>query len=326
MRLLQPAHGFDWFSLGTHRFRLATSRVPVTSCPHMTPAPWWAEEARAVISLGDVPSQSLGILWCQAQRISRLRENTSSELLLLDFQAQPLLKALWRDLETHSDGVTHALAIRRSEVTHQLHSHQWSSLRFREEWESMEAESADAFLDGLWGIDRLTLGEERPAFAQVNMASRSARISDFLEVVEPSANDLIFDLGSGNGKVALTIAASTSARVVGVELGESYVRFANNTAQTCGLGNAEFVHQDVCDVSLSEGTAFYLFHPFYGEVAACVADKLAVVARKKSVVVYLQGPSFGFGEYFSRHVDDGAFREEVRQGPCSDLRVLRSAI
>lgn len=157
------------------------------------------------------------------------------------------------------------------------------------------------------------------------MSSRAHRVADFLSVTEPEDDDVVIDIGSGSGKVALTVGASTFAEVRGVEYGDSYVASARHTAAALGLENVAFEHADVRDVDLSQGSIFYLYYPFHGEPARAVAETLGRLGRTKDITVYGSGPSADFGEHFMTQVENGALELCGLRGEFSEAFVLRSA-
>lgn len=150
-------------------------------------------------------------------------------------------------------------------------------------------------------------------------------MADFLSVTEPAGDDVGFDLGSGSGKLALTVAASTFTSVRGVEFEPTYASAARRSAQWLGLGNVAFDTADVRDVELSGGSVFYLYYPFHGLVARTVAQRLGALAREKDIAIYLSGPQHDFGEFFLGEVAAGALSLTARRGEFGEVLHLESA-
>ncbi|WP_267573840.1 methyltransferase domain-containing protein [Corallococcus sp. bb12-1] len=276
---------------------------------------------------------SLGAQWELFERFSFVQENVEPALLLLDVQARPELQVLWTELEARALLVTAALDAAGEDVAQRLRTGGLSPARFREQWEGLgfteatgrASTAADDWLEGLLRISRITTGQNRPPFGQVNMASRAERISDFLSVTSPGQSDTVYDLGCGNGKFAITVAASSAARVKGVEYGQTYVDSARRNGERFALPNLEFIHADVRDVDLSDGTAFYLYFPFWGEVAHAVARTLGDIAQARNITVYASGPRLDYGEHFLEQVSQGALRLAPERLDFADVMVLRSA-
>jgi hypothetical protein len=306
--------------------------LPPTSPPPCA-APWWVERAEALLVARDLRTLDLGALWELFERFSFVRENVEPDLLVLDVRARPELQSLWEALEVHALSVTEALESAGDDVARQLRTGALAPARFRERWEGFgfteavgrASTAADDWLDGLLRISRITTGQNRPPFGQVNLASRAWRISDFLSTTSPGQHDTVYDLGCGNGKFAITVAASSSARVKGVEYGQTYVESARLNGERFALPNLEFIHADVRDVDLSDGTAFYLYFPFWGEVAHAVARMLGDLARHRDITVYASGPRHDYGEHFLEQVSRGALCLAPGRRDFQDVMVLRSA-
>jgi 23S rRNA (uracil1939-C5)-methyltransferase len=307
--------------------------TPTSPTPRAAAAPWWVARAEALLASKDLRTLELGALWELLERFSFVRENVEPDLLLLDVRARPELQSLWDALEARALRVTEALDAAGDDVAEQLRTGALAPERFRERWEGLgftEADgrastAADDWLEGLLRISRITTGQDRPPFGQVNMASRAHRISDFLSITRPGPRDTVYDLGCGNGKFAITVAASSSARVKGVEYGQAYVESARRTGERFALPNLEFIHSDVREVDLSDGTAFYLYFPFWGEVAHAVARMLGDVARARDITVYASGPRHDYGEHFLEQVSQGALCLAPQRQDFVDVMVLRSA-
>jgi 23S rRNA (uracil1939-C5)-methyltransferase len=276
---------------------------------------------------------ALGALWNLSERLQFVRENVEPALLAADFAAHPDAQQVWAAFEQREPQVHAALAEEGRRLTGRVRRGELGPAQFRASLEELGfvphveggGTPADDYLDAMFQVARYTLGEERPAFGMPNMASRAHRVADFLAVARPGAEDVVLDIGSGGGKVALTVAASTCTRVRGVEYGGAYVASARGTAEHLGLGNVHFEHADVRDVDLSVGSIFYLYYPFHGEVALAVAQALGRLARSKDITVYASGPGNGFGEHFFAQVESGALSLCERRGEFSEVFVMRSA-
>jgi SAM-dependent methyltransferase len=77
----------------------------------------------------------------------------------------------------------------------------------------------------------------------------------------------ILDIGAGVGKFCIVGALTTRAVFVGVEQRASLVETARVAATRSGALRASFVHANALDVDFAEFDAFYLFNPFYEQIA-----------------------------------------------------------
>ena len=276
---------------------------------------------------------SLGALWNLAEGLRFVRDNVQPALLAQDEVATPGVSEQWRSFLTREGLVRQALSLATGLELASIRGGARAPEAFRAHWEglgfvahlSRDGTPADDYLDALFLTSRLSIVSSDSPLANVNLASRAARVADFLSVAAPGRSDVVFDLGSGSGKLALTVAASSVATVQGVELLESAVDDANGSAVALGLQNVTFHRADVRDVDLSAGSVFYLYFPFRGEVASSVAATLGALARQKDITVYASGPLRDYGEYFAREVEQGAFRPLQRRGEFDEVFVLHSA-
>ena len=297
----------------------------------MAANPWWIARVTALLAPADVRALDLGALWRLRERLQFVRLNVDPALLGDDLAAVPGSAAAWAAFGRREAQVLAALALAGGRVADRLRSGSLGHAAFRAHWEELgfapHAEGAgtpaDDFLDGMFHVSRLAVDEARAAFAMLNLASRAERVADFLGVTQPQADDVVFDLGSGSGKLALTVAASTAARVRGVELVGAYVDEASRCAAHLGLGNSDFVQADVRELDLSQGTIFYLYYPFHGRVAQAVAQTLGRLGRAGDITIYASGPANDYGEFFLAEVEQGALRLVERRGEFGEVMVLR---
>ncbi|MBX7100492.1 MAG: methyltransferase domain-containing protein [Myxococcaceae bacterium] len=295
--------------------------------------PWWVERVSRRLLPGALDALDLGGLWRLSEGCRFVRDNVEERLLSSDFERAPGCEAVWRAFLARAAEVHLALETEGAVVAAQRTGGPVGARLFRESWESLgftvnpqdSGTPADDHLDGLYRLPRHSDGPQVHTDASPNLSSRAERISDFLTVTQPGPKDVVIDLGSGSGKLALTVSASAATRVVGIELGERFVEVARATASSLSLPDVRFVHGDVRDADLSAGTIFFLYHPFRGQVAKDVAAQLGALARRKPIVVYAGGPLDGFGEHFLGQVSAGALALSERRGEFGQVLVLRSA-
>ncbi|MGB5962876.1 MAG: methyltransferase domain-containing protein [Coleofasciculaceae cyanobacterium] len=85
-------------------------------------------------------------------------------------------------------------------------------------------------------------------------------VERMLELAKVNKNDLLYDLGSGDGRIVITAAKKYGAKGVGVEIDPELVEKAKANAQTAGVSDkVEFRQQNLFDVNLSEATVVTLY-------------------------------------------------------------------
>lgn len=296
-------------------------------------APWWLERVARLAAPVDLRDLPLGALWALREAAHLVRENVLPAELAEDVRRRTDAQVAWEGFVAREQALTAALAASQAVEQALVRRGGRQPPDFQAHWRGLgtqpytarDGSAADDYLDALYSTSRLRYVSSEVPGAHVNLASRAARIADFLDVVRLRCDDVVFDLGSGAGKVALTVAASTDACVRGVELLDHATDDARASARSLGLGNVTFDCADVRDVELSSGSVFFLYHPFHGEVARAVAQALGRLAREKALTAYVIGPGFGFFEHFAREVDAGALRLDERRGEFGEVAVLRSA-
>jgi len=85
-------------------------------------------------------------------------------------------------------------------------------------------------------------------------------INSFFELAPVSLTDVVYDLGSGDGRLLFAALENGAGRVVGIELNPSHVRTARDIARNKGLeGKATFIEADIMEVNLAEATVILCY-------------------------------------------------------------------
>ena len=85
-------------------------------------------------------------------------------------------------------------------------------------------------------------------------------IRRMLQLADVTADDLVVDLGAGDGRIPIYAARHFGARAIGVELEENLVVLATASAKAQGVSHlARFVRQDLYDFDLSGATVIALY-------------------------------------------------------------------
>lgn len=89
--------------------------------------------------------------------------------------------------------------------------------------------------------------------------SPQALVDTMLDMAKVTPQDLVMDLGSGDGRTVIT-AARRGVRAMGVEYNPDLVRLSKNAAAAAGVGDrATFVEADLFTVDLSKATVITMF-------------------------------------------------------------------
>ena len=100
-----------------------------------------------------------------------------------------------------------------------------------------------------------------PWVADIFFVPAPARvIPEMLKIAEVKADDLVMDLGSGDGQILIAAARDCGARGVGVEIEPALVAQAQAAAETAGLGERlEFHVQDFFEADLRPASVLMLY-------------------------------------------------------------------
>ncbi|MBW4506229.1 MAG: class I SAM-dependent methyltransferase [Scytonematopsis contorta HA4267-MV1] len=85
-------------------------------------------------------------------------------------------------------------------------------------------------------------------------------VDAMLQLAQVNSNDIIYDLGSGDGRIPITAAQRFGIRSVGVDINPQRVQEANANAQKAGMTNrVEFRQQDLFETDLRNATVVTLY-------------------------------------------------------------------
>lgn len=105
------------------------------------------------------------------------------------------------------------------------------------------------------------------------------------------SDDEFVDLGSGLGRVVILAHLLSGARTRGIEIQEPLVRSTKARCAELALAEVSFVHANAADTHL-DGSVFFLYSPFNGQMLTSVLRRLEDVARRRPIVVCAVGLEF----------------------------------
>ncbi len=85
-------------------------------------------------------------------------------------------------------------------------------------------------------------------------------VNAMLDLARVTASDIVFDLGSGDGRIPIEAARKYGARGVGIEIDSNRIRDAGDNLAKAGVaGRVRFVQQDLFEADIREATVVTLF-------------------------------------------------------------------
>lgn len=85
-------------------------------------------------------------------------------------------------------------------------------------------------------------------------------VEEMLNVAGVTGNDLLYDLGSGDGRIVITAAQKFGTQGVGIDINPKLIQEAFNNAQKAGVTDrVQFLQQDLFKADLSKATVVTLY-------------------------------------------------------------------
>ena len=85
-------------------------------------------------------------------------------------------------------------------------------------------------------------------------------VAEMLKVAKVKKTDVLYDLGSGDGRIVITAAKKFGTRGTGIELLPQLVREARENAQKAGVSElAKFVEGDIFEANIADATVVTLY-------------------------------------------------------------------
>ena len=81
-----------------------------------------------------------------------------------------------------------------------------------------------------------------------------------LQLADVTARDVVYDLGSGDGRIPITAAQKFGATAVGIDISPERIKEANENLAKAGVGDkVKFVNQDLFETDLRPATVITLY-------------------------------------------------------------------
>jgi ribosomal protein L11 methylase PrmA len=85
-------------------------------------------------------------------------------------------------------------------------------------------------------------------------------VDAMLKLAKVTKNDVVYDLGSGDGRIPITAAKTYGARGVGIDIDPQRIKEATENLKTSGMGDrVKFLNQDLFTTDISEATVVTLY-------------------------------------------------------------------
>lgn len=102
-------------------------------------------------------------------------------------------------------------------------------------------------------------------------------VFDLAESSHLTKEDVFVDIGSGWGQVAFLVHLLAGITVRGIEFEPAFCDYARACAAELYLSHVSFINRDARQADYSEGTVFFMFTPFRGDI---LREVLALLQRE----------------------------------------------
>ena len=100
--------------------------------------------------------------------------------------------------------------------------------------------------------------DKQPEVPYVPTADRV--LDQMLDVAKITKQDVVFDLGCGDGRIVIAAAKRFGARGVGIDIDPQRIREANDNARAAGVQNqVKFILQDLFEANISSATVVMMY-------------------------------------------------------------------
>ena len=115
-------------------------------------------------------------------------------------------------------------------------------------------------------------------------------VFELVESAHFRQDDVFFDLGSGLGQVAILVNLLAGIAVKGIDVESAFCDYARDCAADLNLSNVTFINVDARKADYSEGTIFFMYTPFKGEIMEDVLEVLRKESLLRKIKIITYGP------------------------------------
>jgi len=108
-------------------------------------------------------------------------------------------------------------------------------------------------------------------------ATPPSKVESMLALAEVTQDDIVYDLGSGDGRIVIAAAKTYGARGVGIEIDPELIRISTETARDSGVSDrVRFVRGDfwTSDISEASVVTMYLFEETQAKLKPILLEQL----------------------------------------------------
>lgn len=152
-------------------------------------------------------------------------------------------------------------------------------------------DSLDVFINGLLSFQAMP-GQTKDLEPEMVFYQKTpARIIfELVEKIKFAKEDVFFDLGSGLGQVGILMNLLTGVTAKGVEFEPAFCDYSRDCVAKLNLSNITFINTDARQADYSDGTVFFMYTPFHGEILREVLEILRKESLLRKIRLITYGP------------------------------------
>jgi len=117
-----------------------------------------------------------------------------------------------------------------------------------------------SFVLGLLAIPAAAQDDNCPQKDVIFVPTPQEVVDEMLKVANVTARDVVYDLGSGDGRIPITAAKTYGARGIGIDICDIRIQEANANLKTAGVADkVRFLKQDLFTTNISEATVVTMY-------------------------------------------------------------------
>ena len=117
-----------------------------------------------------------------------------------------------------------------------------------------------SFALGLLAIPAAAQDDNCPQKDVIFVPTPQEVVDEMLKVANVTARDVVYDLGSGDGRIPITAAKTYGARGIGIDICDIRIQEANANLKTAGVADkVKFLKQDLFTTNISEATVVTMY-------------------------------------------------------------------
>ncbi|MBX3051507.1 MAG: hypothetical protein KF753_08545 [Caldilineaceae bacterium] len=152
-------------------------------------------------------------------------------------------------------------------------------------------DALDALVNGILLEESAPENVGQPEPEMIFYQPTPARIVlEMVERMDFRPDDIFYDIGSGLGQVAILVHLLTGVQTRGVEIEPAYADYARRCAEGLNLPAVQFIRGDARTAAYANGSIFFLYTPFTGQMLDQVLERLRQVSTRQQIRLCTFGP------------------------------------